>query len=58
MRRLLLAADFDVLAVVWALALGLAFMWVCLAQAPMDRSHWATAQAGPPWIVQAEQSTP
>lgn len=50
--RATLAAHFDVLVVVWALALAVG--WCCLVtgRAQPDPSQWsAPPQAGPAWVV-------
>ncbi|HEX8941182.1 MAG TPA: hypothetical protein VF763_13565 [Candidatus Limnocylindrales bacterium] len=57
MKRLLLADDFAALALVWLLALGVAFMLVCLARSPHDRPDWPTSQSAR-WVVQADTQAP
>jgi hypothetical protein len=50
-----LARHFDVVVVVWALALVVAFTLASLSRAPLTNDQWDHApQAGPAWIVNAD----
>ena len=50
-----LSRHFDVIVVVWVLALVVGWMLITLSRAPLSNSQWDhAAQAGPAWIVAAD----
>jgi heme A synthase len=48
-----LARHFDVVVVIWALALLVSWSFVTLARAPLSTAQWDTPQYGPAWVVPA-----
>ena len=51
--RELIARRFDVVIVIWAIALGFAWTVGCLwhCQSQLDSNQWASAPAGPVWMI-------
>jgi heme A synthase len=50
-----LVRHFDVVVVIWVLALAVGWSMVALARAPLSDAQWSTgAQSGPAWVVPAD----
>ncbi|MGD0861911.1 MAG: hypothetical protein ABSA21_04040 [Candidatus Limnocylindrales bacterium] len=50
--RVELVRHFDVIVVIWALALVVGWMLVTLSRAPLSNSQWdQPPQSGPAWVV-------
>ncbi len=50
-----LVQHFDVVVVIWVLALAVGWSMVALARAPMSEAGWSyETQAGPAWVVPAD----
>jgi len=46
---------FDVLVVVWVLALAVGWSMVALSHAPLSNDQWSSVpQSGPAWVVPAD----
>jgi hypothetical protein len=50
-----LARHFDVVVVIWALALMIGFMIVTLSRAELTNDQWVNPYNGPAWVIPAQQ---
>ncbi len=49
---------FDVIVVVWAIALGMCWSVYAIGHAPVAADHWTAPNSAPAWFVYAESSPP
>jgi hypothetical protein len=48
-----LARHFDIVVVIWVLALAVSFSFVMLSRAQLTNDQWSYQPAGPAWVIPA-----
>ena len=56
--RDVLNRNFDVVVVIWTLALVVGFSLVSLSRADLSNNQWSAPAAGQAWVVTAPPTTP